>query len=81
VGERLWLRVERQTLRRLPETAAVAFTIRTHVTRLDAAIRTAASAAELAAALRDMAPPTEAYKHIVPIRAPLLAWLDRLAGA
>jgi hypothetical protein len=79
-GERLWLRVERQTLRRLPETSAVVFTIRTHVTRLDAAIATGSSAVELAAALRDMAPATEAYKHLAPLRPALLAWLDRRAG-
>ena len=79
-GESLWLRIERQTLRRLPQTLAVVFTIRTHITRLDTAIATAATAAELAAALRDMAPATQAYKHIAPIRSALLAWLDRRAG-
>jgi heme-dependent oxidative N-demethylase alpha subunit-like protein len=79
-GQRLWLRVERQTLRRLAETSAVVFTIRTHITRLDAAIATAATAAELAAALREMPPATQAYKHIAPTRPALLAWLDRRAG-
>jgi hypothetical protein len=79
-GDRLWLRVERQTLRRLPETAVVVFTIRTHITRLDAAIATGASATELAGALRDMTPATQAYKEIATIRPALLAWLDRRAG-
>ena len=33
-GEKLWLRVERQTLRRLPASRAVVFTIRTLLRRL-----------------------------------------------
>ena len=80
-GENLWLRVERQTLRRLPETAAVVFTIRTQITRLDAAIRSEASARDLAAAIRDMPPDLQRYKSIAPIAPALLAWLDRRAGA
>jgi dimethylamine monooxygenase subunit A len=75
-GERLWLRVERQTLQRLPASGAVVFTIRTHITRLDAAIGSRAAAAELAAALRDMPEDSRRYKHIAPIAAPLLDWLD-----
>jgi hypothetical protein len=78
-GERLWLRVERQTLRRLRSTGAVVFTIRTHVTRLDAAIRTAGSAATLAAAIRDMPDAMSDYKRIAPVAPALLAWLDRVA--
>jgi hypothetical protein len=34
-GERLHLRVERQTLSRLPRSNAVLFTIRTYMNRLD----------------------------------------------
>lgn len=79
-GERLWLRVERQTLQRLPASGAVVFTIRTHITRLDAAIRTRAAAAELAAALRDMPEDSRRYKHIAPFAAPLLDWLDARAA-
>ena len=79
-GERLWLRVERQTLRRLPLTGAVIFTIRTHITRLDAAIRSAGTAAELAAAIRAMPEPMRAYKCIAPIAPALLGWLDTSAG-
>jgi len=74
-GERLWLRVERQTLQRLPATGAVVFTIRTYITRLDAAIGNRA-AADLAGALRDMPEDSRRYKHIAPFAAPLLQWLD-----
>ncbi len=80
-GELLWLRVERQTLRRLPETGAVVFTIRTHITRLDATIRSPGAAADLAAALREMPEATRRYKHIAPILPALLGWLDRRAPA
>lgn len=75
-GERLWLRVERQTLRRLPASGAVVFTIRTYIARLDAVVATATTAAELAGAIRAMSPAMRDYKGIAPVAAPLLAWLD-----
>jgi Haem-dependent oxidative N-demethylase, alpha subunit-like len=77
-GEQLWLRVERQTLRRLPLTHDVLFTIRTYVEPLARAIDTPASARALAARLPDA---MAAYKGIAPIRAPLLAWLEGRAAA
>jgi dimethylamine monooxygenase subunit A len=76
-GEKLWLRVERQTLRRLPETGAVVFTIRTHITRLDQAIRSQTSARDLAAAIRDMPQDLQRYKCLAPIAPALLDWLDQ----
>lgn len=79
-GKRLWLRVERQTLRRMPSTDAVVFTIRTHITRLDAAIRSAGAAAELAAAISDMPEAMRAYKCIAPVAPALLGWLGARAG-
>ncbi|MDB5590487.1 DUF3445 domain-containing protein [Enterovirga sp.] len=78
-GERLWLRVERQTLRRLPRSGAVLFTIRTHLHRMRDAITAPDSAAALAAALRSMPPSLAAYRHMGRISPPLLVWLDRLA--
>jgi hypothetical protein len=80
-GETLWLRVERQTLRRLPATGAAVFTIRTHITRLDAAIRSPDSAAALACAVRDMPDASRDYKRIAPVAPALLAWLDRIAAS
>ena len=80
-GERLWLRVERQTLRKLPASAAVVFTIRTHITRLDRAIATPAQAADLASALRAMPPDMRRYKQIEPFAEDLLAWLDAASTA
>lgn len=79
-GERLWLRVERQTLRRLPETRAVAFTIRTLVEPLVGIARRPGVAQALAARLRELDEATAAYKGLPALRAPLLAWLDAVAG-
>lgn len=76
VGERLWLRVERQTLRRLPRTGAVLFTIRTHVHPIGAAITTREAAHALAGALRAVAPALWTYRRMDRIGPPLLAWLD-----
>lgn len=75
-GERLWLRVERQTLRRLPQTGAVLFTIRTHITRLSEAIRDANSAQALALAVRTMPDDVARYRSMDAFRAALLAWLE-----
>ncbi|MBX7167645.1 MAG: DUF3445 domain-containing protein [Pirellulales bacterium] len=77
----LWLRVERQTLRRLPRTGWVLFTIRTHLRRLDEVCTTADIAGQLAATLRGLPPETRAYKSYGPILAPLLAALDRRSKA
>ena len=75
-GEALWLRVERQTLRRLPRTAAIVFTIRTHVTPLGRAITTPEAAQALASAVKTMSPDVLAYRHMGHFVAPLLAWLE-----
>lgn len=80
-GEHLWLRIERQTLRRLPVSGAVVFTIRTEITRLDRALAGPGRAADLAAAIRDMTPATQRYKDIAPFAGALLPWLDARAAA
>jgi hypothetical protein len=78
-GERLFLRVERQTLRRLPASGAVLFGIRVHVYRLVAAIRAPQAAARLAAAVRALPTEMTHYKSLPTFRAALLGWLDRHA--
>ncbi len=75
-GEKLWLRVERQTLCRLAETAAVIFTIRTRITRLDRVITSSSAALALAASIRDMSPEMRRYKTIAGVIPALLAWLE-----
>lgn len=66
-----WLRVERESLRRLPRTGAVAFGIRTHVTPLgdlDAATR-----AHLAARIERLPDEVARYKSIADARTEILA--------
>ena len=79
-GRQLWLRVERQTLRRLPRSGDVVFGIHTHVDPLEDAIDSPEAARALAARIGEMPDPMARYKSILPIRAPLLAWLDRRAA-
>jgi hypothetical protein len=79
-GERLYLRVERQTLRRLPDSNAILFGIRVHVYRLARSVMTRESAAVLAAAVRALPEETAHYKSLPMFRAALLGWLDRRAA-
>ncbi len=80
-GERLFLRVERQTLRRLPESDAVLFGIRVHVYGLGQAIDRPAHAVALADAVRNLPRDVMHYKSMLPISDALLGWLDRRAAA
>lgn len=76
-GELLWLRVERQTLRRLPQTQAILFTIRTYVNRLDQVVSSPELAQQLAATIEQIPPAMQTYKSLLPFRTALL---DYLAG-
>lgn len=82
LGERLWFRVERQTLRRISDRPAVTFTIRTYVTRLDELVATRPeAAAALASTLATVPPDTAAYKGWQGLIDPLVAWLRGLEGS
>jgi hypothetical protein len=80
-GEKLWLRVERQTLRRLPASRAIVFTIRTLVRPLGEVVAEAATARALAARVRELDPAVAAYKGLPALAPALLGWLDRRAAA
>ena len=77
VGDRLWLRVERQTLRRLSGSGDVVFGIRTHITPLALAVDTPEAATALLARLDELPSTMQAYKNLVSIKAPLVAYLER----
>lgn len=79
-GGNLWLRVERQTLRRLPRSGDVLFTIRTYLRRIAEVAAEPDLARDLAARLRELPEAMARYKALPPIRDALLAWLDRRAG-
>lgn len=75
-ASRLFLRVERQTLSRLPSSGFVLFTIRVHSYPMPRVLAQPGAAARLAAALRALPPAMAAYKSLPPFRQALLAHLD-----
>ncbi|HWK46648.1 MAG TPA: DUF3445 domain-containing protein [Stellaceae bacterium] len=75
-GERLVLRVERQTLRRLPETGAVLFTIKLYVRPIAGIAAAPELASRLAGAVRALPPDMQRYKSLQPYRQALLDYLD-----
>lgn len=78
-GEKMWLRVERQTLSRLPRTDAILFTIKTYRRQLADVVKTPSIASRLAAAVRALPEETARYKSLVAYRPALLAFLDARA--
>jgi dimethylamine monooxygenase subunit A len=82
-GDKLYLRVERQTLRRLPESNAILFGIRVHNYPLARAISKPEHAVRLAEAVRALPDATLHYKSLKAFGPALLGWLDAyaLAGA
>jgi dimethylamine monooxygenase subunit A len=75
-GDTVYLRVERQTLTRMPRTSAILFGIRVHSYPLASAITTPAAAARLAEAVRALPEATVHYKSLRSFGPALLAWLD-----
>jgi hypothetical protein len=78
-GDTLYLRVERQTLRRLPQSDAILFGIRVHSYPLAHAITKPEHAARLAEAVRALPEATIHYKSLKAFGPALLAWLDARA--
>ena len=75
-GEILWIRVERQTLSRLPESRAVAFSLHTYSDPLASIQDDADSVRAMLALLRSYAPERLKYSEMDIIREPLMAWLE-----
>jgi hypothetical protein len=78
--EKLFLRVERQTLRRLPRSQAVLFTIRVHVYPLHLIAARKAQATALAQAIRALPDEIGRYKSLGMFRAALMDYLNRQAA-
>lgn len=74
-GSCLWLRVERQTLRRLPVSNSVLFTIRTYIYPLSQIAADSELAHQLANAIEQIPPTMQQYKNLLPIRTALLRYL------
>jgi len=74
-GDNIWLRVERQTLRRLPETRAILFTIRIYRTLISDVVREPGATGRLLAAINNLPDDTKTYKSIPPFEAALIGYL------
>lgn len=79
-GETLWLRVERQCLRRLPQTGAIVFFTHTYIHPLAVMANIPTIAAALASALGQMPDTMQNYKNILPFREALLSYLERISA-
>nr|WP_225937691.1 DUF3445 domain-containing protein [Myxococcus sp. RHSTA-1-4] len=79
-GERCFLRLERQTLTRMPRTGAILFTIHTYVAPVASEVEDPERRRRLARVLRTVPPDTAAYKRLTPVLEPLLAFLEASAG-
>lgn len=79
-GERIWLRNERQTLTRLPQSDAIVFTIRIHRAPLSALAGDRARCAALAGALATLSPEMTLYKSARRLEPALSDWLARQAA-
>ncbi|WP_338248215.1 heme-dependent oxidative N-demethylase family protein [Dictyobacter halimunensis] len=77
VGERCWLRVERQTLTRLPETEAILFTVHTYQAPVAEIVVDPVAARKVERVLTTTPPEMLAYKGVSPFIEPLLAYLQR----
>jgi dimethylamine monooxygenase subunit A len=79
-GETLFVRVERQTLSRLPATGAILFTIHTRCRPLAVVADDPERARRLLGAVRSMPPEMARYKGIAPLEDALTAYLEPRAG-
>ena len=76
VGERVWLRVERQTLRKLADSGAIAFSIRVHQRPLHALLDRPAVLYRLRQAVLNLPEDTYRYKSLDAIGEQLIDWID-----
>ncbi|MFZ4662522.1 MAG: heme-dependent oxidative N-demethylase subunit alpha family protein, partial [Caldilineaceae bacterium] len=75
-GDKLWLHVERQTLRRLPQSGDILFTIRIYSYPFHTLAHQPEAAQRLAAAIADLDERMTDYKSLRPIRQAAIAWLE-----
>ena len=79
-GDLLWMRAERQTLRRLPDTNAVAFSLHTYSDPLSCLEHDAASIRAILALLEGYSEERWQYSEMDIVREPLIAWLEAAAN-
>ena len=79
-GDRVWLRVERQTLRRLPRTGAVVFGIRIHQDPLSTLSDRPDDLARLAATIESLPAGSDLHKSIGVVAPAVLSWIADRVG-
>ena len=79
-GDRLFLRVERETLRRFPETDCVLFTIRTYIRPLSHLVERPEDAGRLADALSQLPDDVRDYKRTTELTAAAVKWLNSVVA-
>ena len=77
-GEKVYIRCERQTLRRLPDTGWILFTIKTYLDRVSKLNSYPKEAENLASLLRSAPDSLLSYKNINSFLEPLLKYLDEI---
>jgi len=80
-GELLWMRVERQTLSRLPESNAVAFSLHTYSDPLSCLRSDVESARAILALLNNYSEERWQYSEMDIVREPLMVWLTAAAAS
>jgi hypothetical protein len=79
-GELLWIRVERQTLSRLPESRAVAFSLHTYRDPLSRVVSDITSVRAILALLNGYSEERWKYSEMDIVREPLMTWLEATAS-
>ena len=79
-GDLLWIRVERQTLSRLPESNAVAFSLHTYSDPLSSVQSEVESVRAILALLKSYSEDRWKYSEMDIVREPLMTWLEAAAS-
>ena len=77
--QELFIRVERQTIRRLEQSKSVLFTVRVHVDPITAILDSKRSIEDLITAITNLDLDMKAYKVITPFEENLINWLKSKA--
>ena len=75
-GDKLFVRVERQTIKRLTLTKSIVFTVRIHVTPLYQLKQDMLLLTSLKKGIENISLPLKRYKSLDEIEKPLIQWLD-----
>ena len=75
-GQELFIRVERQTIKRLEPSKSILFTVRVHITPLEDIKNNVSLLKGLKKGIKSLNNPLKRYKSIDQIEEPLMSWLE-----